>query len=87
MIATAVAVAASGAVTKPARFIAPQTRGTGVRFAHGNPRPPVGGQTIYTLEVEGERNRNAAWTYRHPLPWMRKIRDHVAFWNGVEVRP
>lgn len=43
--------------------------------------------SYYNLEVEGERNRNAAWTYRHPLPWIRKIRDHVAFWNGVEVRP
>jgi uncharacterized protein (DUF427 family) len=42
--------------------------------------------SYYTLEVEGERNRNAAWTYRHPFPWVRKIRDHVAFWNGVEVR-
>jgi uncharacterized protein (DUF427 family) len=41
--------------------------------------------SYYTLEVEGERNRNAAWTYRHPLPWIRKIRDHVAFWNGVEI--
>jgi len=41
----------------------------------------------YTIEVGGRRNRNGAWTYRHPLPWIRKIRDHVAFWNGVEVRP
>jgi uncharacterized protein (DUF427 family) len=32
------------------------------------------------------RNRDAAWTYRHPFPWMRKIRDCVAFWNGVEIR-
>ena len=40
----------------------------------------------YTVEAGGERNRDAAWTYRHPLPWIRKIRDHVAFWNGVEVR-
>jgi uncharacterized protein (DUF427 family) len=22
-----------------------------------------------------------------PLPWIRKIRDHVAFWDGVEVKP
>jgi uncharacterized protein (DUF427 family) len=43
--------------------------------------------SYYTLEVGGERNRNAAWTYRHPFPWIRRIRDHVAFWNGVEVRP
>lgn len=28
---------------------------------------------------------DAAWTYRHPYPWVQKIRDHVAFWKGVEV--
>ncbi len=39
----------------------------------------------YTVEVGGERDRNAAWTYRHPLPWIRKIRGHVAFWGEVEV--
>jgi uncharacterized protein (DUF427 family) len=38
------------------------------------------------LEVDGERNHHAAWTYRQPFPWIRKIRNHVAFWNGVEVR-
>ena len=43
--------------------------------------------SYYTVEVDGESNRNAAWTYRHPFPWIRKIRDHVAFWGGVEVRP
>ena len=43
--------------------------------------------SYYTLEVGGERNRNAAWTYHHPLPWIGKIRDHIAFWDGVEIRP
>jgi uncharacterized protein (DUF427 family) len=43
--------------------------------------------SYYTVEVGDEENRHAAWTYRHPLPWIRKVRDHVAFWNGVEVRP
>jgi uncharacterized protein (DUF427 family) len=42
--------------------------------------------SYYTIDVNGERNRNAAWTYRQPFPWIRKIRDHVAFWNGVEIR-
>ncbi len=49
--------------------------------------PWKGLASYYTVETGGERNRNAAWTYRHPFPWIRKIRDHVAFWNGVEVRP
>jgi uncharacterized protein (DUF427 family) len=42
--------------------------------------------SYFTIEVNGERNRDAAWTYRHPFPWIRKIRSHVAFWNGVEIR-
>jgi uncharacterized protein (DUF427 family) len=49
--------------------------------------PWKGIASYYTLEVGGERNHHAAWTYRQPLPWIRKIRNHVAFWNGVEVRP
>ena len=40
----------------------------------------------YTIEAGGEQNRDAAWTYRHPFPWIRKIRGHVAFWNGVQIR-
>jgi uncharacterized protein (DUF427 family) len=39
----------------------------------------------YTVDAGGRSNQDAAWTYRHPLPWIRKIRDHVAFWRGVEV--
>jgi uncharacterized protein (DUF427 family) len=30
-------------------------------------------------------NKNAAWYYPHPSPLARKIKNHVAFWNGVEV--
>ncbi|MGI8461783.1 MAG: DUF427 domain-containing protein [Solirubrobacterales bacterium] len=48
--------------------------------------PWKGVASYYTIEVDGERNPDAAWTYRHPFPWIRKIRDHVAFWSGVEVR-
>lgn len=43
--------------------------------------------SYYTIEVDGQRDRHAAWTYRHPLPRIGKIRDHVAFWGGVAVRP
>lgn len=41
----------------------------------------------FTVEAGGVKSRNAAWTYRHPSPLARRIKDHVAFWNGVEVRP
>ena len=38
-----------------------------------------------TIVVDGERNEDAAWTYRKPFPLARKIKDHFAFWSGVEV--
>ena len=43
--------------------------------------------SYYTIEAGGKSNRHGAWTYRHPFPWIRKIRNHVAFWRGVDVRP
>ena len=41
--------------------------------------------SYYTVRVDGGEDRNAAWTYRHPSPLARRIKNHVAFWNGVEV--
>lgn len=38
-----------------------------------------------SVVVDGARNEDAAWTYRKPFPLARKIKDHFAFWNGVEV--
>lgn len=43
--------------------------------------------SYYHVEGAGARAANAAWTYRHPYPWVRRIKDHVAFWKGVEVLP
>ncbi len=40
----------------------------------------------FTVTVGGAQSRNAAWTYRHSSPLARRIKNHVAFWNGVEVR-
>ncbi len=48
--------------------------------------PWKGIASYYTIEAGGRESRNAAWTYRHPYPWIRKIRGHVAFWDGVEIR-
>ncbi len=39
----------------------------------------------YTVTVDGEINPNAAWYYRNPSPLARRIKNHVAFWNGVRV--
>jgi len=39
----------------------------------------------YTVRAGGQVNKNAAWYYPHPSPLARKIKNHVAFWNGVQV--
>jgi uncharacterized protein (DUF427 family) len=39
----------------------------------------------YTVRAGGQENKNAAWYYPHPSPLARKIKYHVAFWNGVDV--
>jgi uncharacterized protein (DUF427 family) len=49
--------------------------------------PWKGLASYYTVVADHQANVNAAWTYRHPYPWIRKIRNHVAFWQGVEIQP
>ncbi|MBT2490760.1 DUF427 domain-containing protein [Streptomyces sp. ISL-96] len=39
----------------------------------------------YTLTVNGQVNPDAAWYYPHPSPLARRIKNHVAFWNGVTI--
>jgi uncharacterized protein (DUF427 family) len=51
-----------------------------------NTRCPWKGQaSYYTVEVEGQANRDAAWYYISPKPAAKEITDHVAFWRGVRV--
>jgi uncharacterized protein (DUF427 family) len=47
--------------------------------------PRKGLASYYHVEAAGQRSANAAWTYRRPYPWIRRIRNHVAFRNGVQV--
>ena len=35
--------------------------------------------------VDGDVNRDAAWYYPEPKAEAATIKDHVAFWNGVDV--
>jgi uncharacterized protein (DUF427 family) len=35
--------------------------------------------------VDGERNEDAAWYYPEPFEAAAGIRDHFAFWRGVEI--
>ncbi|MFB6959863.1 DUF427 domain-containing protein [Streptomyces sp. NPDC056309] len=39
----------------------------------------------YTVTVAGQTNPDAAWSYPHPSPLARRIKNHVAFWNGVMI--
>jgi uncharacterized protein (DUF427 family) len=47
--------------------------------------PWKGEASYYTLSVEGSQNKDAAWFYPEPFEAAAHIKDHVAFWKGVEV--
>lgn len=48
--------------------------------------PWKGIASYFDVEVAGQENFNAAWTYNVPFPLAWPIRKHVAFWNGVEIK-
>ena len=41
--------------------------------------------SYYSVVVNDQPNRDAAWTYPNPKPAAAQIKDHVAFWRGVKV--
>lgn len=47
--------------------------------------PWKGTAHYFTVTVDGHGNRDAAWTYPEPSRAAEQIRDHVAFWRGIEV--
>ena len=47
--------------------------------------PWKGTASYFDLVVEGETNSGAAWYYPEPEEKAANIKDHVAFWRGVEV--
>lgn len=49
--------------------------------------PWKGAASYYDVNVEGEENRNAAWYYPDPSHAAQPIKDHIAFWHGVQVLP
>jgi uncharacterized protein (DUF427 family) len=48
--------------------------------------PWKGVASYFDVVVDGKRLQDAAWCYRHPSPLARQIKDHIAFWRGVDVR-
>ncbi len=55
--------------------------------AHSTTCPWKGLASYFDVEVDGKLNENAAWFYPDPKPAAANIKDHVAFWKGVEVTP
>ncbi len=47
--------------------------------------PWKGTASYYHIEVNGKLNENAAWYYPNPKDAAKQIKDHVAFWKGVDV--
>ncbi|HEV7349735.1 DUF427 domain-containing protein [Telluribacter sp.] len=47
--------------------------------------PWKGTASYYTLKVEGEENKDAAWYYPEPKDMAKHIKGWVAFWRGVDV--
>jgi len=47
--------------------------------------PWKGQANYYTVVVDGEKNKDAAWYYAEPKEKARQIAGYVAFWNGVQV--
>lgn len=52
---------------------------------HTSVCPWKGTANYYHVNVEGQTNKDAAWTYRTPSDAAAQIKDRVAFWRGVEV--
>lgn len=44
-----------------------------------------GTANYYDITVDGKVNTAGAWYYAEPLEEAKQIKDHVAFWNGVQV--
>jgi uncharacterized protein (DUF427 family) len=49
--------------------------------------PWKGEASYHDVRVGGEVNHAAAWYYPEPYEAAAAIRDHIAFWRGVEVVP
>jgi uncharacterized protein (DUF427 family) len=41
--------------------------------------------SYYTLEVDGQENKDAAWYYPVPSEKAQNIQGYIAFWKGVKV--
>ena len=56
-----------------------------VASEHASFCPWKGTASYHSISVDGETVENAAWFYPEPSKEAESIRDHFAFWKGVEV--
>lgn len=47
--------------------------------------PWKGTASYFDIEVDGELNKDAAWKYPEPKDAAMEIKNHVAFWRGVQI--
>jgi len=47
--------------------------------------PWKGTANYYSVDVDGNSNKDAAWYYPTPSELAKNIKNYVAFWKGVEV--
>ncbi len=47
--------------------------------------PWKGVASYYTIEVDGQTNKDAAWYYPDPKDAAKNIKGYIAFWKGVKV--
>lgn len=52
---------------------------------HTTQCPWKGTASYFDVVVDDERNAQAAWYYPNPKDAASQIKDHVAFWKGVNV--
>lgn len=44
-----------------------------------------GTASYYSVQVDGKTNADAAWFYPDPKPAAAELKDHVAFWRGIDI--
>ncbi|WP_339850190.1 DUF427 domain-containing protein [uncultured Dokdonia sp.] len=47
--------------------------------------PWKGVASYYTVTVDGKENKDAAWFYPEVSELAKGIKNHVAFWRGIQI--
>jgi uncharacterized protein (DUF427 family) len=47
--------------------------------------PWKGTASYHSLNIDGQQNTDAAWYYPEPKEAAANMKDHIAFWKGVQI--